>query len=342
MTRQTATAPVFPVALERAVYGLISTPVLYLAFEHGIFECVLGEGPLPGWRVAERVGADADTVERLLLVLTAFGVLRRDRDGGFDVPGEIAPFLDRDGCGYVGGFVRHLVLGTPGRLERLAEYLSEGKQAADAGRPAPYEVFYRDRQSTREFMDAMWALSYGVSIELAALAGLDGHRRLVDVGGANGPFAVAALQRAPELRAVVFDLAQVGPHLERTRVERGLADRLSFVAGDFFCDELPQGDLIALGYVLSNWPDQECSLLLRKAHAACAAGGRLLILERLFDDGRDGPIATAVMNLEMQVETRGRHRTAAEYFQLLTGAGFLDPQLRRSTRDKHLIIGRKA
>jgi hypothetical protein len=139
----------------------------------------------------------------------------------------------------------------------------------------------------------------------------------------------------------VFDLPQVGPHLERTRDGHGLAERLSFVAGDFFRDALPAGDLIAMGYVLSNWPDRECLELLRKAYAACVPGGRVLVMERLFDDGRNGPIATAVMNLEMQVETRGRHRTATEYLDLLTQAGFADAEVRRSTRDKHLVIGRK-
>jgi hypothetical protein len=328
-----------PIALERSVYGLVTTPVLHLALEHGIFARLLADGPLPSSAVAERTGADPDTVERLLLVLTAVEVVRRDAEGRFHVPAEIAPFVDRGDPSYVGGFVNHMVTGTPLRLERLGEYLTRGKEAADAGRPAPYDEFYRDEQSTREFMDAMWDLSYGVSQELAALAGLDGHRELVDVGGANGPFAVAALRQSPTLRAVVFDLTPVGPHLERTRIDQGLADRLSFVAGDFFRDDLPAGDLIAMGYVMSNWPDRECSELLHKAHAACAPGGRVLLMERLFDDGRDGPIATAMMNLEMQVETRGRHRTSAEYFELLTGAGFADPEVRRSTRDKHLIIG---
>jgi O-methyltransferase domain len=64
-------------------------------------------------------------------------------------------------------------------------------------------------------------------------------------------------------------------------------------------------------------------------------------MERLFDDGRRGPISTAVMNLEMQVETRGRHRTTAEYHEMLTVAGFVNPEIRRSSRDKHLVIGHR-
>lgn len=40
-------------------------------------------------------------------------------------------------------------------------------------------------------------------------------------------------------------------------------------------------------------------------------------------------------------ETRGRHRTTAEYFDMLSDAGFVHPEVRRSSRDKHLLIGNK-
>jgi hypothetical protein len=329
-----------PPKLEIGIYGLVVTPALHLANKHGIFDRLLADGPLPSRAIAERIGVDTDTVERVLLVLTAFELVQQD-DGEFSVPDEIAPFVDRTNSNYVGGFVQHMVTESPGRLERLEEYLLRGKEAVDAGLPSPYETFYRDDQSTQDFMQAMWDLSYGVSQELVALTDLDGHRRLVDIGGANAPFSVAALQHSQDLRAVVFDLPEVGPHLEEMRQKHDLVDRLEFVPGDFFADELPEGDLFALGYVMSNWPDKECAELLHKIHQACAVGGKVLIMERLFDDGRDGPIATAVMNLEMQVETRGRHRTTAEYHEMLTAAGFTNPEVRRSSRDKHLLIGHK-
>ena len=81
--------------------------------------------------------------------------------------------------------------------------------------------------------------------------------------------------------------------------------------------------------------------VLRKAYQACRPGGRVLIMERLFDDDRRGPLATAVMNLEMHVETQGRHRTAAEYTDLLAEAGFDTAAVRRSSREKHLVTGHK-
>lgn len=328
-----------PAKIENAVYGLVVTPVLYVADKYGMFTPLIAEGPLGATALAERIGADPDTVERLMLVLVSGDLVRRTADGRYSVDPAAIPYVDPTHASYVGGFVKHLVDGAPDRLDRIEQYLRDGKDAVDA--EAPYAHFYRDDAATQDFMDAMWSLSYGVSRELAGMADLEGHKVLVDVGGANGPFAVAALERAPDLRAIVFDLPKIRPYLDRSRDEHGLAGRLDFVGGDFFRDEFPEGDVIAMGYVLSNWPDDQCVELLRKAHRACPPGGRLLVMDRLFDDGKTGPVSTAVMNLTMQLETHGVHRTVGEFEELFASAGFDLWEVRRSSGDKHLIVGRK-
>ncbi|WP_067666377.1 methyltransferase [Nocardia miyunensis] len=329
-----------PPSLEIAVYGLIVTPMLQLADKHGMLAELLAHGPLPSTDVAARIDADPDTVDRILLVLASAGLLHRDSAGAFAVDPAVAPYLDAAHPGYIGGFVKHMVDALE-QLPRLERYLALGKRTVDADLPAPYDHFYQDDLSTAEFMSAMWSLSYDVSRELAELAALDGSKVLVDVGGASGPFSVAALEQNPRLRAIVFDLPNIRPHLESTRDKYGLTDRLEFAGGDFFADELPEGDVVAFGYVMSNWPDAECKQLLHKAFRACQPGGRVLVMERLFDDDRNGPLSTAVMNLTMQVETRGVHRTAAELVALLEDAGFTGCAVHRSGRDKHLVVGHR-
>jgi hypothetical protein len=331
-----------PSDLERAVYGLVSTPVLHLADKHGVFTCLIEQGPSTSATIAGKLGIDEETLERLLIVLAAFGVVTRNAQGGYQLPDEIVPYLDKTDDRYVGMFVHHLVSSTAGRLDQLEAYLVRGKAAVDAGSPSPFEAFYRDEDSVRDFVQAMWHLSFAVCGELAPLAEQDTATRLVDVGGASGPFAVAALLRAPRLRAVVFDLPEVEPHFAATRREYGLGERLGFVSGDFFQTELPAGDRIALGYILSDWRDETCVELLRKAYRACHPGGTVLVMERLFDEDRSAPLATAVMNLSMHVETQGRHRTAEDYVGLIEAAGFAGCEVRRSSGDKHLVIGRKA
>ncbi len=331
-----------PETLERAVFGMHATHAVHLADRHGVFAFLIEHGASSTEKVAAGTGAAEETLGRLLIALRAFGVLDEDSHRRYLVPTESAPYLDPAHSRYAGAFVGHLVTSTAGRMPQLDAYLSQGKASVDAALPAPFEAMYADAGSVADFLRAMWQLSFDVSGELVELAGLRGVRRLVDVGGANGPFSVSALLRTPALHATVFDLPHVAPHLARTREDYGLGDRLSFAPGDFFRDQLPGGDCLAFGYILSDWDDATCLELLRKAHRACEPGGRVLVMDRLFDDDGHRPLATAVMNLSMHVETRGRHRTAGEFLDLLHASGFVDCEVRRSSREKHLVVGRSA
>lgn len=330
-----------PENLRTAVYGIIAAPALYCADKYGLLTALIGEGPATGESTARRLGLDPDTTERLLTVLAAFGVVTRYDGGAFSVPAMIAPFVDARASNYIGGFVAHMVDVDSPRLAQIERYLVKGKPPLGDELEAGYQHVYRDEQSTTAFFQAMWDLSFGVSKELARLAQLDDNHRLVDIGGADGSFAIAALQQFPALSAVVFDLPQAGPYLDQRRRSFGLRERLHFTGGDFFRDPLPRGDVIALGYVLSNWPDDICARILRRAHDALESGGRVLVMDRLFNDSLDGPVDTAVMNLLMHVETYGRHRSAVQFRTLLGEAGFTGCQVVRSSADKHLVIGRK-
>ncbi|WP_033212780.1 methyltransferase [Kitasatospora phosalacinea] len=330
-----------PANLERAVYGLYATHALHVADGNGVFDHLVRHGGDTAGKISAALAVDEDTLERLLLVLSSFGILDAD-DGHYSLAADVRPYVDREDPRYLMGFVGHLIGSTTEQFGRLADYLEVGKAEADRDAPAPFDTLYRDDESVGRFLNAMWSLSHHVSHELAALAGLEDSRQLIDVGGASGPFSVAALRAFPRLRSTVFDLPQVGPHLAARAAEHHLEDRLGFEAGDFFRDPLPAGDCFAFGYILSDWDDETCAALLRKAYDACAPGGRILVMERLFDDDRSGPPAAAVMNLSMHFETQGRHRTAAEYLELLRRAGFEQGEVRRSGGDKHLVIGRRA
>lgn len=331
-----------PKPLEAAMYGMLSTYALRLADKHGVFVFLAERGATLPAQIAADLGLDAETLERLLLVLSAFGLLERSVEGACSVPAALVPYLNpRDGQ-YIGAPLEHLADNTWGRLHRLDAYLTRGKATADAELPAPFETLYQSEELVRNFLAAMWQLSYDVSKELVRLANLEQSRHLVDVGGASGPFATAALLAVPGLQATIFDLPPVAPHAAATAERYGLQGRLHFAAGDFFRDSLPRGDCFAFGYVFSNWPDEVCLELLGKAREACAPGGRVLVMDRLFETGKQGPLPTAAMNLVMHVETRGRHRTADEYVDLLARAGFVAAEARRTTREKHLIVGYKA
>lgn len=331
-----------PQELEKAIYGFVTTAVINLADERGVFTFLIEHGPASTEQIAKAVDVDEDTLERMLLVLVSFGILHRKQSAEYQIPETCISFLDKRSERYLGGFIRHLATDSSEHMRGLGAYLARNGSEHAAGPAKSFEYAYRDEDSLAAFVDAMWDLSFADSQEIAAMADLKAVSRLVDVGGASGSFSVAALLAWPGLHSVVFDLPRVGPMARARARGYALESRLEFVAGDFFSGELPRGDCLAFGYILSDWPDDTCVELLRKAHRACTAPGRILIMERLFDDDRRGPVSTAVMNLVMHLEMQGRHRCAAEYVGLLRAADFTDCEVHRAAGDKHLIVGYKS
>lgn len=107
------------------------------------------------------------------------------------------------------------------------------------------------------------------------------YRRMLDVGGNSGEFALQACRVNPDLVATVFDLpvvCDIGSSHLRHEPEAG---RIKFIKGNARADVLPEGnDLITFKSMLHDWPDQEVRGFLRKACQALEPGGTLLIFER--------------------------------------------------------------
>ncbi len=71
-----------------------------------------------------------------------------------------------------------------------------------------FSHFFRTEDAKREFLMGMHAQGLLSSPHVVAAFDLSRFQRLVDLGGATGHLAIAACQRHPNLRAVVFDLPE--------------------------------------------------------------------------------------------------------------------------------------
>jgi hypothetical protein len=100
-----------------------------------------------------------------------------------------------------------------------------------------------------------------------------------------------------------------------------VADRCDIVPGDFFA-AVPEGaDAYIMANVLHDWDDAHCVHILDNCRAAMAAGGRVLIVERLIPDDPAAALPVLLSDMNMLVFTGGQERTNAEYGKLLTEAG---------------------
>ena len=186
------------------------------------------------------------------------------------------------------------------RRGRLAEFWAYA--TADADRAAPYSAL-------------MAASQPGIAAAVLDAYPVARHRRLLDIGGGEGVFASAALDRAPALVATVFDLAPV--------VARITDPRLGRVAGSFVTDPLPPGaDLVTLVRVVHDHDTPVVAALLAKVHAALVPGGTLLIAEPMAETRGAEAIGDAYFGLYLWAMGTGEPRSRTKLYQLLEDAGF--------------------
>jgi SAM-dependent methyltransferase len=168
-------------------------------------------------------------------------------------------------------------------------------------------------------------------------------RRLLDVGGGSGALSLAIARAWPEVRCTVWDIPAVCALAREYATTAGLADRVTAVPGDMFREPFPPGhDAVLLSQILHDWDPPRWTELLAKAAAALPPGGLVLIHEKLVDDDGTGPLANALVNLDMLVWTRGRQLRESELRTFLGQAGFERVERRATAGYWSVVLGRRA
>ncbi len=148
---------------------------------------------------------------------------------------------------------------------------------------------------------AAYSTLMGVSQQFIATEVLDAydvrrHRRLLDVGGGEGAFAIAASKRAPALDVTVFDLPAVAQRATAAFASAGIGARARAFGGDLYGEApLPAtADLVSLVRVLYDHPREKAAHILAKARAALEPGGTLLIAEPMAEAPARRPSAPPI------------------------------------------------
>jgi trans-aconitate methyltransferase len=150
-----------------------------------------------------------------------------------------------------------------------------------------------------------------------------GLRRMIDVGGGSGAYAIAFARAVPGLQVEVFDLEPVVEIAQRHIDEAGLGDRITTRVGDLRVDELGAGhDLVLLSAICHMLSPDENRDLLGRAWRALAPGGRILVQDAIMSEDKTSPRSGAVFAINMLVGTpAGGTYSEAEYCAWLRAAG---------------------
>ena len=325
-----------PVRMVELLGGFRISQALYAAAALGVADQLVA-GPAPVKALAERAGAHAPSLHRLLRTLASVGVFTEPEPGVF----ALTPLGQT------------LTSSQPGSMRDLAIMWMETHYAPFAdlihavrtGLPAAEHLYgepffawlsHHPEQASR-FTGAMANLTSG-GFKTAAIASLplDGTRTIVDVGGADGTVLAAILAGHPHMRGVLFDLPHVITSAPRTLARHGVDDRVNCVGGDFFESVPAGGDAYLVSVVLHNWPDQQAQRILANIAAAGGSGARLLMIEFVVPPG-DTPHLSKMSDLNMLAMLDGKERTETEWRELLTAADFTGIEIHQTSTPLSVI-----
>ena len=303
-----------PPELMQSLNAFQESRILLSAIELDVFTAV-GRGATAA-QVAARIRGHGRATEMLLNALVALGMLKK-RAGVFRNLPLTAEFLVQGAA----SDSRRALLHTVGLWDRWSNLTA----CVRAGTAVGHEkIGKRGGEWIEAFIAAMHRRAEATAPALVKAIGAEGVARMLDVGGGSGVYAIAFAKANPALAADILDLKPVLAIARRHIREAGLESRVKTRAGDLERDALGSGyDLVLLSAVCHMLGPEENQDLFRRAFAALAPGGRIVVKDFILEADKTAPRWAAVFSINMLVGTpHGSDYSKQEYSAWLREAGF--------------------
>ena len=320
-------AGIFPDDLNDMIRAFMPSRVLLTALELDVFTAT-GSGSNVD-DLATRIGSDARATEALLNALVSLGVLQKENGTFRNTPtaqrflAEGSPDSARQGQLHVANMWQ--------RWSHLTE-------SVRTGFPAPP---IRKDEYVGTFIAAMDVTARGRARAVVQAVGVNGARRLLDLGGGSAAYSIAFAKASPDLISEIIDLPDVALLTQEHINKAGLSDRIRVRPGDMLSVQLaPQSyDLVLLSSICHMFSPQENRTLFARAYDALAPNGRIAIADFIADPEKTSPRSAALFALNMLVSTRGGSTySEPEYDTWLKGAGFRETKRIRIPGPVNIIV----
>lgn len=279
-----------PTKIWELMYAYKSSEALFAANELDIFT-LLDKRSLKG----EEIAIKLKTVSRATIVLLDFlvtiGLLNR-KDGRYSNTPITERFLVRGSSGYLGDlikFERHLE--TKITTANLLKGIKGEVEELQAGIEPELDEIY---------MKAMDSIAGYSSMFLARLAKLEGKKKLLDLGGGPGTFAITFCKINPMIKATVFDFPGIVEIAKKNIARHHMEQNINVLGGNFTKDDIGKDyDCVILSNVMHFFNPEENKNTVKKAYEALNKGG-MFILHDFFleDDEKTKPFVVSELTID--------------------------------------------
>jgi 3-hydroxy-5-methyl-1-naphthoate 3-O-methyltransferase len=351
--RSNTIASISPDPVFQIVTGFWASKALMSAVELELFTKLSGGKQMTLKELQQALEMEARPTDVFASSLASLGLLQVTKKEGSERLFANSPvsemFLDKSKSSYMGEIVIMFDKRLYKAWDKLVESLKSNKpvNAADGGGAESIFDQAKSKQAIEEiqrFTHAMHGVSIGPAMQLPRMYDFSKHRRMMDIGGGSGVYAIQVVKANPHMIATVLDLEPVCQVAEQYIKIHNLQDKVKTKPLDFFKEDIPTGyDVAFLSLIVHDYNEEKGIALLKKIYNSLTNDGVVVISEWLLNDEKSGPAASALMGLNMIIETYGgKNYSYVEIADMLNQAGFKRAEKHSLAGPAELVIGYKA
>lgn len=323
--------------LEKA-RGFMEAELVLTAHEIGIFN-LIGDKSLSAAQVAKERASSERGMTILLDALCASSLLNKSGKS-YKNTVEGLRCLCKNGSDYRGATLDHLA-----GMRQIWSHLADSVRTGTTARTEE-ESLITNKERNRAFILAMKEIGRPNARIIAEHLDLSSYKRLIDLGGGPGSYAIELLKKNPQMGATLVDLPLTLEVASEVIAGAGMSDRIELKGADFFEDKGADigsnYDLAIISNVLHIEGEEINRFLLKKLFKTMTKPAMVIIHESIIEENRTSPANRALFAVNMLLHTkRGNCYSFEDMKNWMEEAGFKDVAFVDCFEQPSLMLGYK-
>jgi len=294
------------------------TCALHTSVKLDIFTAI-GSDALSCDDINKKLKVDKRGLTLLLNALSALELLVKKDEKYSNSPSALT-FLSKNSQQYLGFMIMH--------HHHLMESWHKMDKAIIEGKTDKRRSSFSDEERRESFLMGMFNIGMATAPRLSKELDLSGCKRLLDLGGGPGTFAIHFCLANPGLEAAVYDLSTTRPFAEKTIKRFNVSDRIEFLSGNYIEDEFAYPDsfdVAWLSHILHGEGPKQAQEIIGKAVLALKPESKIYIHDFILNDNMDGPLFPALFSINMYLGTKeGQSYSEPQISDMLKAHGIKD------------------
>jgi precorrin-6B methylase 2 len=307
--------------------------ILLTACELDIFTA-LSDGPRTAKELAYELGTDERATDRLMSALCAIRLLEKVGGQYMNTTGTNR-FLVKGQPEYLGDLMH---------ISHLWDTWGTLTECVRIGTAAEYsDINDKSDEWVESFVESLHRQAVLKAPDVVSMINLHDVKKVLDVGGDSGLYAMEFVKAKPDIQATVFDLPKVIDQCHKHLDREGFTSEINTIPGFFLEDSWGSGyDIVFMSSLIHLFSIWENIKLMKKAFDSLKKGGRLIVEEQLIDDTRTSPTSAAMLAINMLVNTEGGDAyTETDVWIMMREAWLTDIRRVQTEFGTSLMIGYK-